>query len=146
GPTAGQDSKNPKLTIKTSLASPAKGVLQKIMLKKEVKFTVDAIGKFVKVPGAKGLQIQLVDFDYSTLTIWPESLTGLGKLFRGQVVKGVRAELKKAAAEWEKKPNLLQGEMPLPPELFGQKLSIQTMRMDKNGFIVMFLNFEGAQP
>ena len=146
GPTAGQDSKNPKLTIKTSLASPAKGVLQKIMLKKEVKFTVDAIGQFVKLPGAKGLQIQLVDFDYATLTIWPESLTGLGKLFRGQVVKGVRAELKKAAAEWKKKPNLLQGEMPLPPELFGQKLSIQTMRMDKNGFIVMFLNFEGAQP
>lgn len=144
--TAGKDSQNPLLTIKTSLASPAKGVLQKIMLKKEVKFTVDTIGQFVKLPGAKGLQIQLVDFDYSTLYVWPESLSGLGKIFRGQVVKGVREELKKAAAEWKKKPNVLQGEMPLPPELFGQKLSIHTMRMDKNGYIVMFLNFEGAKP
>ncbi|MES2965714.1 MAG: hypothetical protein V4760_17665 [Bdellovibrionota bacterium] len=145
-PTAGKDSKNPKLTIKTSLSSPAKGVLQKIMLKKEVKFTVDTIGQFVQLPGAKGLQIQLIDFDYASLYVWPESLTGLGQLFRSQVVKGVREELKKAADEWKKKANILEGEMPLPPELFGQKLSIQTMRMDKNGYIVMFLNFEGAKP
>lgn len=145
-PAAGKDSLNPLITIKTSLASPAKGLLQKIMLKKEVKFTVDAIGKFITVPGVKGMKIQLIDFDYSSLTIWPESLSGVGKLFRGKVVSGVRDELKKAVLEWQKKPNILDGEMPFPPELFGQKLSIQTMRMDKNGYIVMFLNFEGAKP
>jgi hypothetical protein len=145
-PTAGKDSRNPRLTIRTSLASPAKGFIQKIMINKEVKFTIDAIGQFVQVPGKKGLQIQLVDFDYDSLYVWPESYSDIGKAFKSQVRKGVRSELKKAAAEWVKKPNILEGEMPLPPELFGQKLSIHTMRMDKNGHIVMFLNFEGAKP
>ena len=144
-PTAGRDSMTPQLTMNVSLASPAQGCLQKIMLNGKVKFTVDVVAHFVSgIPGAKGLRVQLDDFDMDSVYVWPESLSPLGSLFHDQVVNGVKDELRKAAAGWKAKPNIVNGDFPLPPELFGQQLNIQTMRLDKNGYIVMFLNFQGA--
>lgn len=144
-PTAGKDVAQPQLTIRVAIAQPVSG-LQSLAIKGEIRLYVDIVGRLVNVPGAKGLRVQLDSIDESSLVVSEDSLTLLGRtILRSTVESGVKDELRKASAAWKTQPQLIPGDLPLPPELIGQKLAIQSMRMDKNGYLVMFLNFVGTR-
>jgi hypothetical protein len=140
-PTAGQDSLQPKITLKVSLGSPIDDWVQRTMIDNEVRFTMSVVGRLVTLPGQKGLHIQIDTVDESTVDVHDDSLTPLGQLFKGVVTNGVLDKLRTVSAGWKTKPNIVDGELPLPPELFGQKLEMQNMRMDRSGYMILFLNF-----
>jgi hypothetical protein len=145
-PTAGQDTDEPKIVLHLGLSSPVTGFINDLFINKAVSFQIDLIGRLVHLPTDSGLHIALDTFDHNSLNVDDSTLTFLGRAFRGEVVNGVLKQLEDATSTWSSKPNMVDGKLPLPPELFGQTLVTQNMRMDKNGYIVLFLNFpaEGA--
>lgn len=140
-PTANQDTSEPKIVLRVGIQSPV-SFIQKALINGDLKFYVDIVGRLVQVPGESGLRIQLDGFDEKSVHVLDSSLTWLGRKMRSKVVSAVLDELRAAGKDWKKEPMLLDGNLPLPPELLGLKTKAQAMRMDKNGHLVMFLNFE----
>jgi hypothetical protein len=139
--TAGKDVMEPVVRIRIGLASPVTG-LKRTLINGEVKFYVDAVARLVQLPGEKTMRVRLDTIDGQSLNVVEDSLTLLGRtLFKGAVEDGIRSELQAATADWGKKPQILPGDLPLPPEVLGQTFKVVSQRMDKNGYLVMFLNF-----
>jgi hypothetical protein len=88
------------------------------------------------------LRIRLEAIDSKTVDVVDSSLTWLGRtIFRSAVHSGIQDELKNVSVGWSAKPLEIPGDLPLPPDMMGQKFKVYRMKMDKNGYLVMLLNF-----
>jgi hypothetical protein len=140
--TANRDSLEPQLRLHLAIASPVKGMVKNALIRGEVRFYADVIGRLVNVPDEKGLRLRLEAIDLDSVRVLDESLTSLGRgILRGRVVSGVKDELRSSSDKWKREPLVIPGELPLPPEIMGETFIARGMRMDKNGYLVMFLDF-----
>lgn len=131
----------PRVRIRVGIAQPISG-LQRLLLQKEVMASVDVLARLQQKEGDEGLSLVLDSIDASTLDVPRENFTTVGLLFQEMVINKVKDELAKTSAGWKSKEQAIPGKLPLPPQFLGLKTVVEAMKMDADGYLVMFLNFE----
>lgn len=130
--------------LKTRVRVP-KGMLtkfkEKMALKEPFEVSLDLIVKMMK--NQKGeVWLYYHDIDPASVAIDSKYLSGVGKLFDGTVIKGIREKLSEMAAEWRSQNKLLGEEpFPIPTELMGIRFNISKLAFDPNGHLLVLLNY-----
>jgi hypothetical protein len=104
-----------------------------------IKFNL--IIKLIASKNAKALEVQLWEIDSNSITLEEGSLTWLGKLAKGSVIKNLKKEFGALSSEWKCQGTRLPGIIPIP-ELFGIKVKLKHVVMEPQGQLIMYLEYE----
>lgn len=131
------------LRIKTKILIP-KGMLtefsQKLALKQPFEVQLDIIGKMIKT-STGDLKIMYWDVDPASVSVPDKYLSVIGSIFHNKVQQGVRDKLAAMAKDWRTSGKVLSASFPIPQEILGIKLDIQKVAFDRNGYILLYMNY-----
>lgn len=115
-----------------------------MFLDKTIVVNIDIIAKMRPSKTAKGFEIVLYKIDTGSLKMDKAYLSFAGKMVEGLVYKGIRDHMNKICAGWLIKEEVLSGTLPLPPEIMGIQTDLVKLTMEKNGFLVVYLNYAAS--
>ncbi|MGE0631750.1 MAG: hypothetical protein AB7O96_05055 [Pseudobdellovibrionaceae bacterium] len=131
--------------LRVRIEKETEGFQQSLALKNPFQIEFDLIVKLRPGPDGK-LQIILWKIDENSIGDMSQYI----KRFSGQVIKGVKESLVGFSNQWEAdrqrgKELKLPGTLPLPPEIAGLKTKVQSLLLDPNGYLVLYLTYGGVK-
>jgi len=124
--------KSPTLAIRTKYTVTG---WQKIFVRNPIEISVDLLVQFIKTADGKNKMV-VMGADYNRASIENKYI----KLFK----KKVRSEVKKKLKGISKSIQgmVLSEDLPLPPQIGGIKVKVSKTKVDPNGHLIVFLDYD----
>ncbi len=134
-------SMQPKFRLRLAIAQDMSG-LSRIATDATINVGLEAIGHLQQKADHSGVSLILDRLDPTSVVVDPNTLTLIGRTIMYPLVQQkAREKVREASTKIEAQPKEI-GTLPLPPEFFGQKLAIKSMKWSSSGHLIMFMNFE----